>query len=353
MPSYEQAEDILRDADTAMYRAKASGRARAQIFDADMHRSVVAQMKLEAELRKAIDRDLRVYYQPILSAEGRRLIGVEALLRWEHQRRGIIGPDEFMHIAEETGLIMTIGEQVLRTACGQVKQWIDAGHGDVSLFVNLSARQFQDAGLPAMIRQVLAESRLPGRALKLELTESVVMENAQRSIRTVKELNAIGIEVVLDDFGIGYSSMGQLKRFPLRMLKIDRSFIRDMPNDSESEAIVRATIAMAHSLKLEVVAEGVENESQLAVLLANEVDAVQGFMFSRPVAAKEIDAYLAANPLPCWPAQPLLLAGGGCLAPASGSGAIGEHAEQRRQRHYQTHQDEDGEPERLEQDARC
>ena len=285
-PDYAQSEDILRDADTAMYRAKASGKARYQIFDATMHASVQAQLQLEADLQRAIGRqELLAYFQPIVSASG-EMIGAEALVRWQHPQRGLVPPNEFIPIAEEMGLIIAMDQWMIRTACTHAKTWHEAGHTHWSVAVNISARQFQDQSLPKTIQNILQETGLPAHALKIEITESVAMQDLDVSIRVLNELNAMGIQISIDDFGTGYSSMGYLKRFPLHVLKIDRSFIQDITQDSDSEVITKAMIVMAHSLKLAVIAEGVETEEQCALLRSLGCDAMQGYFFSRPMPAE-------------------------------------------------------------------
>jgi len=288
-PDYTQPEDILRDADTAMYRAKALGKARHQIFDATMHASVLAQLQLEADLRQAIGRqELRIYFQPIVSAaNGRmRMIGAEALVRWQHPQRGLVSPAEFIPVAEETGLIIAMDEWMMHKACAHAKAWHAAGHTHLSVSVNISARQFQDQSFPKTIQSILQETGLPAQALKIEITESVAMRDLDISIRILNELNAMGIQISIDDFGTGYSSMGYLKRFPLHVLKIDQSFIKDITQDSDSQVITNAMIVVAHSLKLAVIAEGVETEEQSALLRSLGCDAMQGYLFGRPMPAE-------------------------------------------------------------------
>ena len=283
---YAQSEDVLRDADIAMYRAKASGKARYQIFDATMHASVQAQLQMEADLRRAIGRqELRVYFQPIVSTNG-EMMGAEALVRWQHPQRGLVFPNEFIPTAEEAGLIIAMDQWMIRTACTHAKTWHEAGHTHWSVAVNISARHFQDLSLPKTIQNILQEIGLPAHALKIEITESVAMQDIDISIRIFNELNAMGIQISIDDFGTGYSSMGYLKRFPLHVLKIDRSFIKDIPLDSDSEVITRAMIAVAHSLKLTVIAEGVETEEQRDLLRSLGCEAMQGYFFGRPMPAE-------------------------------------------------------------------
>jgi diguanylate cyclase (GGDEF)-like protein/PAS domain S-box-containing protein len=290
---YTQPNDMLRDADTAMYRAKALGGDRYQIFDPDMYIRARALLELEADLKQAVkNQEWQVYYQPIISLPSGKITGVEALVRWNHPRRGIIQPDEFIPLAEETGLILPIGEYVLQAACTQARLWREAGHSKLWVSVNLSARQFQDQDILKKIGKIMQESGLPGSALHLEVTESVAMKNLEYSVRILQQLNELGIHLSLDDFGNGYSSLGYLKIFPLKVLKIDRSFIQDLETDQSSEAITTAIISMGHLLNLEVVAEGVETKNQLAFLKSQFCDEVQGFLFSRPLPAEHIGAIL-------------------------------------------------------------
>ena len=290
---YTQPQDILRDADTAMYRAKALGGGRYQVFDESMHTKAVALLQLEADLKSAVkNQEWVVHYQPIISVAGGEISGVEALVRWMHPQRGVISPLDFIPQAEDTGLIIPIGEFVLRTACLQAKGWRDAGFSKLWVSVNISGRQFQDKHLVYKISQILAETGLPSDGLRLEITESIAMQDVTYGIRVLKELKELGVRVSLDDFGNGYSSLSYLKQFSLNILKIDRSFIQDILVNKNSEAITMAIIAMARSLGLEVVAEGVEKEEQLAFLKSKFCDEVQGYLFSKPLSAKELTDFL-------------------------------------------------------------
>jgi diguanylate cyclase (GGDEF)-like protein len=290
---YTQPNDMLRDADTAMYRAKALGGDRYRIFDPEMHLKARALLELEADLKQAVENEeWQVYYQPIISLTSGEIVGAEALVRWIHPSRGIIQPDEFIPLAEETGLILPIGAYVLQAACTQAKLWLDAGHTNFWVSVNLSARQFQDQQIAKKIGQIMHETRLPGRTLRLEVTESVAMKDLQYSIKLLRQLNDLGIHLSLDDFGNGYSSLGYLRTFPLNVLKIDRTFIQDLEVNKNSAAIVTAIITMGHLLNLEVVAEGVETESQLTFLKSQFCDEAQGFLFSQPVPAQIMGAIL-------------------------------------------------------------
>ena len=284
--AYLQEDNMLRDADSAMYRAKALGRANYQIFDTDMYVSAMKLLQLEADLRRACERsEFLIYYQPIISLKTARITGVEALIRWQHPQHGMIPPIEFIPLAEETGLILKIGEWVLRTACTQNKIWHNAGHKDLRMDVNFSARQFRNQDLPELIKRVLHETGMISKSLDIEITESVAME--KHSIMVLNELSSMGIHASIDDFGTGFSSLGLLKLFPISTIKIDKSFIKDSRKNSNAEAIVTAIIAMAHSLQIKVVAEGVETEEQLSFLRLQKCDEMQGYFYSPPVSAAD------------------------------------------------------------------
>jgi EAL domain-containing protein (putative c-di-GMP-specific phosphodiesterase class I) len=287
---------MLRDADTAMNRAKSQGGSRYQIFDPDMHTQALALLQLEADLKRAVkNQEWQVYYQPIISLASGKVSGVEALVRWMYPEQGIVLPLEFIHEAEDIGLILPIGEFVLRTACLQTKAWRDGGFSKLWVSVNLSGRQFQEQNLVQKISRILAETGLPSDGLRLEVTESVAMQDLAYCIRVLNDLNKLGVYVSLDDFGNGYSSLGYLKQLPLKVLKIDKSFVQDIRVNKNSEAITMAIISMARSLGLEVVAEGVEKEEQLAFLKSKHCDEVQGFLFSKPLPAKELTSFLQKN----------------------------------------------------------
>jgi diguanylate cyclase (GGDEF)-like protein/PAS domain S-box-containing protein len=290
---YTQPQDMLRDADTAMYRAKALGGGRHQVFDTSMHTQALSLLQLEADMKRAVkNQEWVVHYQPIISVADGKVSGVEALVRWMHPERGLISPLDFVPQAEDIGLIIPIGEFVLRTACLQTKVWRDAGFPELWVSVNLSGRQFQDQHLVYKIRQILEETGLPSEGLRLEVTESVAMQDVTYGIRVLQELKKLGVHVSLDDFGNGYSSLSYLKQFSLNVLKIDQSFIQDILINKNSEAITMAIIAMARSLGLEVVAEGVEKEEQLAFLKSKFCDEVQGFLFSKPLPKEELTIFL-------------------------------------------------------------
>lgn len=288
-PRYESEHEVLRDADTAMYRAKALGKARHEMFDAEMHDRAVARLRLEAELRQAIEaEEFRVHYQPIVAGPGGRIVGLEALVRWEHPRRGMISPGEFIPVAEETGLIVPIGSWVLQTACERLKQWHAEGYPDLRMAVNCSARQFEQAGFDEIVGDILESTGLDGRFIELEITEGVVMKDIGATVATLHGLRARDIRIAIDDFGTGYSALGYLKSLPITTLKIDQSFVRDVNADPGTAAIVGAIVNLAHSLQLNVIAEGVETPEQLDFLLSQDCDEYQGFLISRPIPAEAV-----------------------------------------------------------------
>ncbi len=291
--NYAEAQEMLRDADSAMYRAKVQGGNRYQIFDTTMYENALSILQLETDLKLAVEKqEWQVYYQPIVSLENGEISGVEALLRWNHPQRGMVLPNDFIPIAEETGLILQIGEYVLHQACAQAKIWRDNGYSKLWISVNLSGRQFQDKTLVKMVKRVLNETGLPSDGLRLEVTESVAMRDLDYSISVLNDLNKLGVNISLDDFGKGYSSLSYLKQFPLKVLKIDRSFIQDNDTNKSGEAITSAIIFMGQTLNMEVIAEGVETEDQLNFLKSQFCDEVQGFLFSRPRPADELTKLL-------------------------------------------------------------
>lgn len=282
---YDRADDILRDADIAMYRAKENGKARYELFDHGMHARAVSRLQLESDLRQAIEqKEFCVYYQPIVCLQTGRLSGFEALVRWKHPRRGIVSPADFIPVAEETGLIVPIGEWVLNEACSHVRQWQinSPSHRSLSLSVNLSARQVAQPDLLERIKEALENSKLNPHCLKLEITESVVMENAEAAALMFKHLRSLGVQLSIDDFGTGYSSLSYLHRFPLNYLKIDRSFVMRLTTDNDN-AIVRTISTLARNLGMEVIAEGIETEEQYQQLRMLGCEYGQGYLFSRPV----------------------------------------------------------------------
>ncbi|HXJ83578.1 MAG TPA: EAL domain-containing protein [Candidatus Methylomirabilis sp.] len=286
--AHESAGSYLRDADSAMYRAKSLGRARWEVFDDKMHARSLELLTLEKDLRRALDRlEFVLYYQPLVSLERGEITGCEALLRWRHPTRGLLLPGEFIPLAEETGLIVPIGEWVLRTACAQVQQWLRAGLPRLDVSVNLSARQLNHRDLEAVVRKALDQSGLDPARLKLELTESMLMGSSPQTVRTIQALKSLGIELSIDDFGTGYSSLVNLRHFPCSSLKIDGSFVRDVTTDPDDACIATAIISLAHNLRLRVIAEGIETEGQRRFLEREQCDEGQGFLFSRPVPADE------------------------------------------------------------------
>ncbi len=296
--AYDQPEDILRDADTAMYRAKSLGKARYEVFDADMRASVMARLQLETDLRHALERgEFRNFYQPIVALVSGEIAGFEALLRWQHPTRGLLGPNEFIPVAEETGLIRELGWWNLRQACQQISEWRagSIAHHHLTISVNLSAKQFLQPNLVEDIRKLLGELALPPKALKLEITESTVMADPSGAVEMLQQIKSLGICLAIDDFGTGYSSLSYLHRFPLDTLKIDRSFISSMGDDGDGMEIARTILPMANNLQLDVVAEGVETLQQVALLKKLQCKYGQGYYFSRPLSAEGTTALLAGD----------------------------------------------------------
>lgn len=292
-PRYTAAGELLRDADAAMYQAKALGGNQNQVFDDSMHINAVDLLRLESELKRAVERnEWLIYYQPVISLATGKPVGVEALIRWQHPQKGLLPPKEFIQVAEDTGLILPIGEYILRTACRQTKAWREAGRPYFWVSVNISPRQFQEKGLVEKIAQILAETGLSADGLRLEITESLAMRDVNRTMKLITELKALGVDAALDDFGTGYSSLSYLKQFPFRALKIDRSFVRDIQPGQNTQSLVTAILAMARSLRLEVIAEGVETDTQLAFLRTHACDSVQGFLLSHPMTAEDITRML-------------------------------------------------------------
>lgn len=292
---YTEAEDIIRDADTAMYRAKDRGKARCEIFDTAMHTRAVTLLRLESDLRRALEKDeLCVYYQPIVSLASGELHGFEALVRWQHPERGIVAPDDFVPLAEETGLILPIGLRVLWDACYQLRKWqqYSLANRDLIMSVNLSGKQLMQPDLIERIEEVLRESQINPWHLKLEITETVVMENPELAAVTLAKLRSLGVRLSIDDFGTGYSSLSYLNRFPVDTLKIDRSFVTSMNAADENLQIVKTIVTLAGNLGMQVVAEGVETEEQLEQLRLLKCQYGQGFLFSKPLAVTDADLFV-------------------------------------------------------------
>ena len=296
--AYGRPEHMIRNADMAMYRAKAGGAGRHELFDRAMHALALTRLQMETDLRRAIERsELSLHYQPIVNLRTGRIAGVEALLRWEHPERGWIAPDDFVRSAEETGLILQIGRRVLADACAQLRRWQDAAPAaaELGLSVNLSVRQFSQADLVEQVRAALEESGIAPHLLRVEITESVVVDNVEAAAATLSRLRALGARVYLDDFGTGYSSLSSLHRLPIDALKVDRSFVARMGEAAGSQ-MVRTVATIARNLDLAVVAEGVETEAQLAALRAMGCEYAQGFLFAHALDPDALLALLEADP---------------------------------------------------------
>ncbi len=298
----DSGERLVQSADTAMYRAKELGRNRYAFFTPEMNERVESQLLLEAALRRALKQsEFRLHYQPRVTTYG-RIMGVEALLRWAHPERGVVEPAQFIAALEETGLIVPVGAWVLREACRQAAAWQAAGHAPLRVSVNLSSRQFRSETLVDAVAEALREARLDAQWLEVELTESLLMENLDRAMVIMGRLKELGVGILIDDFGTGYSSLGYLKRFPIDGLKIDRSFVRDLANSRKDAAIVESIAALAQSLGIGLVAEGVEQPRQAEFLRAHYCTELQGYLFGRPMAAAALEEILR---------QPAALAGSG------------------------------------------
>jgi len=284
--AYRTPDEVLRDADTAMYKAKSLGRSRFEIFDGTMRAQAMAQLELESDLRRAVDnQEFVLYYQPKVSLKTDQIVGVEALLRWHHPARGLVLPDEFIPVAEETGLIVPIGLWVLREACIAMRRW----HAEfpmtppLEVSVNVSVRQFREPDLRAQIAAILAETKLAPSTLQLEITESVLMDDFDAVARLLGDLKSLGVGLKIDDFGTGYASLKCLNRLPFDVLKIDRSFVVNMTENNGTTGTVRTILLLAENLGMEVVAEGIERKEQLTQLRSLHCDYGQGFYFSPPI----------------------------------------------------------------------
>ncbi|ABW26746.1 putative bifunctional diguanylate cyclase/phosphodiesterase [Acaryochloris marina] len=290
-----QAENLLRDADNAMYRAKALGKSRYVVFEAAMRDRVQALLRVETDLRAAIaNQEFQLYYQPIISLKTHEIVSLEALIRWQHPQRGLISPQEFIPVAEETGLILAIGQWVLEESCQQLWQWHQTltEIPPLSISVNLSRKQFSQASLGKQIQSILSETGVSARHLKLEITETMIMENEVMVSELISQLRALGLQLQIDDFGTGYSSLSFLHNFPLDTLKIDRSFIEGLVTDTEKSEIVRTMITLAHNLGMTAIAEGVETQAQLQWLQQHHCDCVQGYLLSKPLSAAQMQKAL-------------------------------------------------------------
>lgn len=295
---YDNPDDMLRDADTAMYRAKDHGKARHEVFDHTMHTRAVAMMRLESDLRRALEREeFRIQYQPIVTLRTGKLKGFEALVRWDHPDRGIVSPNEFIPLAEETGLIVPLGQWVLEQACWQLREWqtLFPASRNLTISVNLSGKQIAQPDIAERLQDVLRSTGLDPRCLKLEITETVVMENTEAVTVILDRLRTLGVGLAIDDFGTGYSSLSYLHRFPVNTLKIDRSFVGRMAAGDENLEIVRTIVTLAQNLVMDVVAEGIETVDQLALLKALRCDYGQGHFFSEPLNADAVAELLKAN----------------------------------------------------------
>jgi EAL domain-containing protein (putative c-di-GMP-specific phosphodiesterase class I) len=300
------ADTLLMNADAAMYRAKDGGRNNYQFYSREMNARGEENLALLDGLRRALDTTLRgtpgehgfsLVYQPKIELATGRLFGVEALLRWHHPQHGMVPPQRFIGLAEESGLIVDIGSWVLRTACAQALAWRSAGLPPVTVSVNVSPRQFEENRLVERVASALADSGLPPDGLELEVTESLIMRDLVQSIAKMRELKQMGVSLSIDDFGTGYSSLSSLKSFPISRLKIDKSFISELAENEDDQAIAMAVISLGHKLNLRVIAEGVETEQQKSFLRAHECDEMQGYLFSKPVPPERIAEMLAADPL--------------------------------------------------------
>ena len=292
------AETLLKNSDVAMYHAKENGRNNYQFFTDELNKSAHERHTLGLDLRYALERnELVLYYQPVMDMPNHQLYGVEALLRWRHPEHKLIAPDKFINLAEETGLIIPIGEWVLKAVCAQIKSWHEQGYIVPKVAINLSARQFRDKELINNISRILRETGVEAKYIALEITESMLIDNIERVVETLNCLNAMGIQISIDDFGTGYSSLSYLKRFPIHTLKIDRSFVRDIVTNKNDRTIVATIIAMAHSLEMDVIAEGIETEEQLNFLMTQKCNHYQGYYFSKPVPVSEIERTLL-KPIP-------------------------------------------------------
>lgn len=286
-------DELLQQAHIALYQAKEKGRSKYQFYSPEINAQLQERLTLENELYGALGRnEMLVYYQPLIDLESGEITGTEALVRWQHPTFGLVSPAKFIPIAEANGLILQIGEWVLRTACAQNRAWQLAGFSPIRISVNLSARQFEQSNLVDVISQVLEETGLKTSYLELEVTESFLMGDIERSVKTLKQLRELGIWLALDDFGTGYSSLNYLKRFPVNMLKIDQSFVQDVMSNPDSAAVTNAIIALAKSLRLKITAEGVETKEQLDYLQMQGCEEGQGYYFSRPVPADRITPML-------------------------------------------------------------
>jgi EAL domain-containing protein (putative c-di-GMP-specific phosphodiesterase class I) len=292
------AETLIKHADISMYRAKELGRNKAVYYTAEMNAGSRKQLAMETNLRKAIERNqLRLFYQPKIDINRNMIVGVEALLRWKHPTMGFISPLDFIPVAEDSGLIVPIGEWVLKTAFRQLKQWHNAGFTELTVAVNLSSAQLSRPGFEDLVAEALGEAELDARMAELEITENMAMENIDSAISVLDGLKCMGVRIAMDDFGTGYSSLSYLRRLPIDIVKIDKSFVREIPDSDEDVTIASTIIAMAQSLRLSLIVEGVENVRQLNFFRQQGVNIVQGYLFSKPLPATEVLKMLQSQTL--------------------------------------------------------
>lgn len=291
----QDSDELIRNADAAMYRAKSQGKNNIQMYTPSLNKQAVDRLNLEAQLRKALDNEeFRIYYQPLVSASNGKIVGMEALVRWLHKEQGIILPNNFLPLAEETGIIIPLGEWIFHNACSQFNKWQRAGFNELRIAINLSDRQLKQTELLHLVESMISKYDIPAYRLELELNEGIVMNNIQTSRKLLKEIRDMHVKLAIDDFGTGYS-LAQLKQFPVDTLKIDKSFIEDIADSRQNTTIVASIIELAHSLKLEVIAEGVEKNDQYEILRRKKCDLVQGYLFSHPLPADEFTKLLEAE----------------------------------------------------------
>ncbi len=284
---------MVENADVAMYHAKQQGRNNYQFYTAEMNACAYDQLMLETSLRHALERDEFVlYYQPQIDMPSGDIVGVEALIRWNHPELGLVPPNDFIPLLEVTGLIVPVGEWVIRTACRQVRTWLDEGHPPLTMAVNLSARQFREQNLKSNIAAILAETNIPANLLELEITESIVMENVQETVEILRQFKDMGLKVAIDDFGTGASSLSYLKSFPVDTLKISHDFVLNLPADNDDAAIAKAVITLARNMSLGSVAEGVETSEQMDFLRLQQCERMQGYLFSKALPPEQMAALL-------------------------------------------------------------
>ena len=296
------ADELVRNSDAAMYRAKENGKNNYQFYTSDLTAIARQNLQLESSLRMALERDEFVlYYQPKWNTRNGAITGVEALLRWRHPERGLIDPSRFLGALEDSGLILPVGQWIVRTACRQAQDWRLQGLPDMQMSINLSGQQIVDRRLLQLVIDSLSESGLAARYLELELTEGFVMRQPEEVVELLDSLRELGVSIAIDDFGTGHSSLSYLKQLPIQKLKIDRSFVRDIPTDANDMAITSAIIALGHRLQMSIVAEGVETEEQLAFLLDQGCQEAQGYLFSAPLPEQEVRPLLERG---CYPAPP-------------------------------------------------